>query len=164
MRPRLWSVLFVVLVMAGVALDAVPAYVIRPFRAQGPQELFVALSFLRWAPLWTVVFAVAAALTAALLWRADGARRKGLRRLGLLLGLLLVSAAAVAARVNIFELVFAPVPESQYVPASLAKLETDDMVLAVRQGSQARAYPIREMAYHHLVNDTLAGSPIVVTY
>jgi hypothetical protein len=27
-----------------------------------------------------------------------------------------------------------------------------------------RAYPIREMAYHHLVNDAPAGEPIVATY
>ena len=38
------------------------------------------------------------------------------------------------------------------------------MVMAVRFGSDARAYPIRAMAYHHLVNDVLAGTPIVVTY
>lgn len=164
MRNRLWGVLFVVLVTAGVALDAVPLYVIRPFRAQGPQELSVALSFLRWAPVWTIVFAVGAAVAAAMLWRRDGARRIGWRRFGLVLGMVLASAAAVGARVNIFERMFAPVPEPQYLPASLAKIESDDMVLAVRQGDQARAYPIREMAYHHLVNDALAGSPIVVTY
>ncbi len=164
MRTRFWTVLFVVLVMAGVALDAVPAYVIRPFRAQGPQELFVALTFLRWAPVWTIVFAAAAALAAALLWRAEGARRKRLRRFGLVFGMLLVSAAAVAARVNVFERVFAPIQEPQYLPASLASIEPGDMVLAVRHGQQARAYPIREMAYHHLVNDDLAGLPIVVTY
>ncbi len=164
MKNRVWGVLFVVLVLAGVALDAVPFYVIRPFRAQGPQELFVALTFLRWAPVWTIVFAVAAAVAAAMLWKRESERRAWLRRSGLVLGMVLVSAAAVAARVNIFERMFAPVPEPQYLPASLAKIEADDMVLALRQGDQARAYPIREMAYHHLVNDVLAGSPIVVTY
>jgi len=164
MNRRTWAFIFFVLVAAGVALDAVPLYVIRPFRAQGPQELFVALTFLRWAPTWTIVLAACAAAVAVFLWRADGARRARLRRFGLVLGMLLVSAAAVGARVNIFERMFAPVPEPQYLPASLAKIESDDMVLAVRQGDQARAYPIREMAYHHLVNDALAGSPIVVTY
>ena len=156
--------IFIVLVAAGVALDAVPLYVIRPFRAQGPQELYVALTFLRWAPLWTIVCALAAVVAAARLWRAEGARRIRLRRFGLVLGMLLVSAAAVAARINIFERMFAPVAEPQYLPASLAKIESGDMVLAVRHGDKARAYPIREMAYHHLVNDVLVGSPIVVTY
>ena len=164
MRNRAWGALFVVLVLAGVALDAVPAYVIRPFRSQDQEELFVALTFLRWAPVWTVVLAVAAALAAIRLWRRDGERRLRLRRCGLVLGMLLVTAAAVAARVNIFERMFAPIQEPQYLPSHLAKIEADDMVLAVRHGNQARAYPIREMAYHHLVNDALAGSPIVVTY
>ena len=164
MTNRVWAVTFALLVAAGVALDAVPVYVIRPFRAQGPKELFVALSFLRWAPVWTIVFAAAAAVAAGMLWRSQGTRRLRLRRIGLVLGMLLVSAAAVAARINIFERMFAPVPEPQFLPISLAKVEPDDMVLAVRQGNQARAYPIREMAYHHLVNDVLAGSPIVVTY
>jgi hypothetical protein len=161
---RTWAVIFVVLVAAGVALDAVPAYVIRPFRPQGPQELWLALTFLRWAPLGTIIFAAAAAVAAAMLWRSQDAHRPRLRRFGLVMGMLLVSAAAVAARVNIFERMFAPVQSPQFLPASLAKIESDDMVLAVRQGNQARAYPIREMAYHHLVNDELAGSPIVVTY
>ena len=164
MNRRTWAVLFVVLVAAAVALVAVPLYVIRPFRGQGPQELFVALTFLRWAPTWTIVLAASAAALAVVLWRSDGARRIRMRRFGLVLGMLLVSVAAVGARVNIFERMFAPVPEPQYLPASLAKIESDDMVLAVRQGNEARAYPIREMAYHHLVNDALAGSPIVVTY
>jgi hypothetical protein len=38
------------------------------------------------------------------------------------------------------------------------------MILAVAIGPDARAYPIREMAYHHLVNDEVAGVPIVPTY
>ncbi len=164
MSNRTRGALFVVLVLAGVALDAVPAYVIRPFRAQGSQELYVALTFLRWAPVWTIVFALTAVVIAIRLWRRDAGRRVGLRRAGLVLGMLLVSAAAVAARVNVFERMFAPIQEPQYLPASLAKIEADDMVLAVGHGNQARAYPIREMAYHHLVNDALAGSPIVVTY
>jgi len=38
------------------------------------------------------------------------------------------------------------------------------MILAVRFGSDARAYPIREMAYHHVLNDVVAGVPVAVTY
>jgi hypothetical protein len=43
-------------------------------------------------------------------------------------------------------------------------LDTDDKVLAVQIGSEAHAYPIRAMGYHHIVNDTLGNTPIVVTY
>ena len=38
------------------------------------------------------------------------------------------------------------------------------MILAVRLGSDARAYPIREMAYHHVLNDVVGGVPVAVTY
>jgi len=31
-------------------------------------------------------------------------------------------------------------------------------------GSDARAYPIREIAYHHIVNDVVNGVPVCVTY
>ncbi len=39
-----------------------------------------------------------------------------------------------------------------------AAVDKDDMVLAVQINSESRAYPIREMAYHHVVNDTVSGS------
>ena len=45
-------------------------------------------------------------------------------------------------------------------PASTPK----DMVIAVTLGGESRAYPIREMGYHHIVNDRLHQLPIVVTY
>ena len=39
------------------------------------------------------------------------------------------------------------------------------MVLAVRlSGERPMPYPIREMAYHHVVNDVVGREPIVATY
>ena len=38
------------------------------------------------------------------------------------------------------------------------------MVLAVSVGRDARAYPIRNISYHHVVDDVVGGSAIVVTY
>ena len=38
------------------------------------------------------------------------------------------------------------------------------MVIAVKISTYARAYPIRSLSYHHLVNDSLDGVPIVATY
>ncbi len=40
----------------------------------------------------------------------------------------------------------------------------NDMVIAVTLGGESRAYGIREMGYHHIVNDQLHQAPIVVTY
>ena len=39
-----------------------------------------------------------------------------------------------------------------------------DRVIGIRLGGQARAYPLRLLVWHEVVNDTLAGVPIAVTY
>jgi hypothetical protein len=39
-----------------------------------------------------------------------------------------------------------------------------DRVIGLRLGGQARAYPLRLLVWHEVVNDTAAGVPIVVTY
>jgi hypothetical protein len=38
------------------------------------------------------------------------------------------------------------------------------LVLGVERAGEARAYPIKLLAYHHQVVDTLGGEPIIVTY
>jgi hypothetical protein len=38
------------------------------------------------------------------------------------------------------------------------------MVLAVKLDGMARAYPIRSMGYHHVINDVVGQEPIVATY
>jgi hypothetical protein len=84
--------------------------------------------------------------------------------------LLLVSGLAVAlvctamARIDYFEWMFHPLPSPGFEAADKAKLDPKQMVIAVRFGQEARAYPIRAMAYHHVVNDTVGGIPIVATY
>ncbi len=39
-----------------------------------------------------------------------------------------------------------------------------DPVVGVEVGGEARAYPLRLLAWHQIVNDTIADTPIVVTY
>ena len=39
-----------------------------------------------------------------------------------------------------------------------------DRVVGVVRGGEARAYPLRFLAWHEVVNDTLGGEPIAVTY
>jgi hypothetical protein len=43
-------------------------------------------------------------------------------------------------------------------------LVDSSLVIAVSQGHEAKAYPIRYIQYHHQVRDTIAGMPIMVTY
>jgi hypothetical protein len=40
----------------------------------------------------------------------------------------------------------------------------DDKVVGVHIDGEARAYPLRMLVWHEVVNDTVAGTPIVVTY
>lgn len=43
-------------------------------------------------------------------------------------------------------------------------LRDDDIVLGFAHGNEARAYPIRILNWHELVNDTVAGQNILVSY
>ncbi len=43
-------------------------------------------------------------------------------------------------------------------------LEDAEAVLAVELGGQSRAYPVQIMVWHEIVNDTLRGVPVAVTY
>ena len=53
----------------------------------------------------------------------------------------------------------------KFVPAAEADFISDsDLVLAIRIGDDARAYPIAILNYHEIVNDTIGGRPIAVTY
>ena len=86
------------------------------------------------------------------------------RKIILAAAMLLVAFSAVMAHLNYFEWMFHPVDSPQFESSSASKLGQGEMVLAIRSGSDARAYPIREMAYHHVLNDVLAGVPVAVTY
>ena len=69
------------------------------------------------------------------------------------------------ARQNHFEWMFNPLPNPAYAKAAEASFVNDaDRVMAVAIGNEAVAYPIRIMAYHHVVADTVGGVPIVATY
>ena len=49
-------------------------------------------------------------------------------------------------------------------PEKALLMESDYQVIGVRIGNQARAYPIRILNWHEVVNDTIGGVPIVVTF
>jgi len=44
------------------------------------------------------------------------------------------------------------------------KLDDDEKVIVVKIGDAARAYPIRSISYHHVVNDVVGQEAIVATY
>jgi uncharacterized protein DUF3179 len=154
------GLLFGLLIAISVGLFFVPAFIIRPFRPQSPAGLTLAMGVRQQAPLWSLVAAGAALLLVFFLWGRVSTRN----RILLMLGLCLASAAAVMARVDYFEWMFHPVAAPGFESAENIKLDPAQMVMAVRFGGDARAYPIRAMAYHHVVNDTVGSVPVAVTY
>ncbi len=87
------------------------------------------------------------------------------RRALLVIALLLAIPPAWFARQNHFEWMFNRLRNSTYLKASEATFPGDaDMVLAVKINNEAVAYPVRIMAYHHVVQDLVGGTPICATY
>ena len=78
--------------------------------------------------------------------------------------MLLVAFSTVMARLNYFEWMFHPVDSPAFESEASSKLGKGEMVLAIAFGGDARAYPISQMAYHHIVNDVVGGVPVAVTY
>jgi len=154
MRRRLPALVLLACLGVSLFFVAYPIYVIRPFRAQGPQELALALTVARYRAAVTVAAALAAL---AAVWFSR-------RRILSAIPALLVCALAFAARVNIYELMFHPVPTVSFSTAQTVKLDAHEKVIAIRLGKTARAYPVRSISYHHIVNDTVDKFAIVATY
>ena len=101
--------------------------------------------------------------------------------LGLLLAIGLAGASGASSR-NGFALEPASVPVSEILaggpprdgipsldhPPAVAAVgapwDDDAIVLGVVSGAETRAYPVAILAWHELVNDTLGGRPILVSY
>ena len=159
---RLCGLLAALLPLAALACWLVPAFYVQPFRAQTPAGLDRALSLREAAPWIASLLAVATFALAALLWR--GVARPW-RRIPLVLAGLAAAGAVLLGRWNHFETMFGPLRAPQYASAADASfVADDDIVLSVAQGDESVAYPVRQMAYHHVVQDVVGGVPILATY
>jgi len=55
--------------------------------------------------------------------------------------------------------------EPKFIPAGKAAfLSPGDQIIGIELGGQARAYPIRILNMHEVVNDTVDNIPIAVTF
>jgi hypothetical protein len=138
-----------------------PIYVIRPFRAQGARELAIALVVMRFRSAATLLSCAAALAALVLYWRVQPRRW---RRAFATAGAAFVYVLAALARVNVYELMFHPDDRPSFAAASYTKLDKDEKVIAIKIGPAARAYPIRNISYHHVINDVLDKVAIVATY
>jgi hypothetical protein len=138
-----------------------PNYVIRPWRQQGVQELQAALFVLQYQQVAGLLCAAVASVSLALYLRTRP------QRLGIVIagtGTLLVLVCAALSRVNIYERMFHPAGSPSFEPSGQTKLEDDEKILAVAITNEARAYPVRSLSYHHIVNDVIGGVPVAATY
>ena len=159
-RPTFPWFIFTLSALAAIGLFFIPAFIIRPFTHQSAAGLALAMALRQRAPWGTLVATVLCLVCAFVLW--GGVSRW--RKIVLALVMVLVAFSAVMSRLNYFEWMFHPVDSPRFESASASKLDKSEMMLAIRYGSDARAYPIREMAYHHVLNDVVAGVPVAVTY
>ena len=153
-------VIFSLSAAASVGLFFIPAFIIRPFRYQSPRALGLALVLRQRAPLGTLIAGSLCVVLAFALWRRADRWRKS----AVVLIVLAVAFAATMSRLNYFQWMFHPIDTPQFVAQSASKIDPKEMIMAVSFGPDARAYPISQMAYHHVLNDVVDGIPIAVTY
>jgi Protein of unknown function (DUF3179) len=159
-----WRAILILALMAAASLLTVglPMWLIQPFRPQTPRGLEVSFLLRKWAPIATLAFAGFALFCCLKLWRSS----PGLFRRTIMLLLVVLSILpAWVTRQNLFEKMFHPIASPFFARAEEASfLESGDRVMGVELNGEAAAYPIRALAYHHLVNDVVGGVPIVATY
>ena len=159
-RKHQWLVLFAILVIA-FAIVFIPVWIIQPFKPQTARGVEVSYFLRRWSPWVTIIALTLGALLVVKLWRGSRWWKRAL----LVIILIPLLASTWFARQNHFEWMFNPLANAAYAKANDAGfVAAEDIVLAVKINGEAAAYPVRLMAYHHLVEDVVGGTPIVATY
>lgn len=159
-RRLVWTALLLTIAI-GLFVVIAPIWIIQPFKPQSTRGLEVSYALRRISPFLTIIASLGVVVLVAWLWRQT---RWFLKAVLVILALPLF-AATWMARQNHFEWMFKPHANLAYAPADAANFVADgDMILAVQHNGEAVAYPVRLMAYHHLVQDVVGGTPIVATY
>ena len=161
MNRRVSGWLLVLVVLAVLAVVAIPVFLIMPFKVQTPGGIALSFELRRWSPLVTALGLAGGLALVVVLWRGS----VGWRRPLLVVALIPLGLAAWFARQNHFEWMFRPLPGVARVELLQAGfVEPGDMVMGVVVDGIPVAYPVNQVAYHHVVNDTVGGVPIAATY
>jgi hypothetical protein len=137
-----------------------PIWVIRPFRHQGAGELQAALFVMRYRGIAGLVAALSGIAALLTFWRRESRLARGLA----MAATAAILGSAALSRVNVYEQMFHPVGKPAFRAANESKLDGAEKVLAIRLANTARAYPVRSISYHHIVNDVVGGVPVAATY
>lgn len=166
-RKLAWIALLLIILLS-FAMVFIPAWVIHPFKPQTTTGLDLSYMLRRWSPIWTLISLALALLLVVWLWRRPRTTRLRtlLRRTVLALALVPLIATAWLARQNHFEWMFKPLTgPATHAPATAADfVAADEMIMAIELNGDAVAYPIKQIAYHHVIEDTVGGRPVVATY
>src|SRR5688500_13090883 len=156
-----WLALFVIVLAVSVII-VIPVWLIQPFAPQTGRDVAISFTLKSWSPFLSLAGAVLAVGVAVWVWRNS---RRWWSKAFLIVPLFIIFICAWFARQNHFEWMFNPLANSAYAKVAQTDfVADDDMVLAVEIGGERVAYPVRLMAYHHLVEDTVGGVPVVATY
>jgi hypothetical protein len=133
-----------------------PNVVIQPYTAQNSTALAISLFMLRYQHAVEAACCLIAA-GSLFLSRSVPISRWNLAAVSF------VFVFAMLSRIDVYERMFHPLGMPAFQTVAETKLDGDEHLLAVNLGG-ARAYPIRTLSYHHIVNDYMGGVPIAVTY
>jgi uncharacterized protein DUF3179 len=160
-RRKLAWILLLLIVGISFATVFIPLWLIMPFKAQTARGVALSYALKSWSPLITPLAVILALAVCIWLWR--GARWYG--RSAMIVILIPAIVFAWFARQNHFEWMFNPLPNPAYARVGEAGFINDrDMVMSILINGEAAAYPVRQMAYHHVVHDVVGGVRIVATY
>ena len=149
-------------VFAVLAIVAIPVWLIQPFAPQTGRGLEISFLLKSWSPFLTLAALLISAVVSVFIWR--NSKRRFWKALPIL-PLAVVLFCTWFARQNHFEWMFNPLAQTAFAKASESDfVGNDDMVMAVKINDEAVAYPIRQVAYHHIVEDVVGGVPIAATY
>jgi hypothetical protein len=156
-----WLVLLL-LTAATVAMVFTPVWLIQPFAPQTARQVEISYLLKNWSPTLTIIFALSAIGLAIFIWKNA---KRWYRAAPLIIPLLIIFVFTWFARQNHFEWMFNPIETVRFARVAETDFVADDeMVLAVKIGTDAVAFPVRQMAYHHVVQDVVGGTPITATY
>jgi hypothetical protein len=142
------------LVAALVIATIAPLVVAMPLLSQTPTLLALAHGGERIAPTLSIFVM---ALVAVRLWRDRSWRVWAL--------LCVTVTCAVLSRLNLFEWMFAPAREAAIAKSvDFHDIRDSDMVIGVTIDGESRAYPVRYLAFHHMLNDRLGSTALAPTY
>ena len=159
-RRLAWIVAIGIFAVVG-ASAAIPMRIIHPFRPQTAAGISLAYRAHSVGRIAAPLAALLLAILTVWLWRGARSWRKPV----LVSMTLLVCGSTWMSRQHPFEWMFDPNRNPAYSStASVQMIGDAEDVMVVANNGEAVAYPVRFMAYHHILTDSVGGRPITVTY